>query len=334
MAKDFTNEIYATKSKGYLSFRSTVILSLLTLTSGIIYLIFQWSTTGELEDTYFVSMLIGATLILLLGIRYLGDFLLNKGKDFYDFILSTDDPQQVYKEYNEFFLKVMNFRNMTLVGLFYGLAIGTAPFSLGVWSDNFLLRVLLSVFLFFVNFVTGISFYSLISFFYNSVRLGKMIRVDLWQIENPSTIFLLGATRRIAILASIYIAISLTSVLFSKLPIDSLVILYSIFSGCVILSSLVVPSYPIMQKLKRAKIKNLMEIDKKLNEIFYKAIDDIKNEEKTVDLEKFDTLLQLRWSISNISIFPFRAKSISAGISVTVLSSLPIFVQVLLEVLF
>ncbi len=327
-------EIYTYRRKGYLSILSTIIIAITTLASGIIYLIFEWIFTDKLEDTYFVSMLTGATMILLFGIRYLGDFLLNKGKDFYSFVISTVDPELVYKNYDQFFLNVMNFKRMTLSGIIYGIMIGSAPYLLNVWSENSALQLLLSIFMFVVNFVTGISFYSLISFFINSVKMGKMIKVDLWQIENPSTLFLLGATRRIAILASVYIAICLTSILFSKLPVSSLVILYSVFSGSIILLSIIIPSYPIVYKLKLAKEKNLLEIDKKLNEIFYQTIEDIKTKEAKVDLERFDSLLQLRSRIADVSIFPFRAKSISAVLSVIIFSAIPVVIQIILEKLF
>ncbi len=104
--------MYLERRKGYLSNKLAAILMLLTTLSGGIYLVIEWTFTRNLVDTYFVSMLIGASMILILGLRNLGNFLSHKGKDFYHFILSTNDPEKLYNNYNSFFLEV--FKNFII----------------------------------------------------------------------------------------------------------------------------------------------------------------------------------------------------------------------------
>ena len=325
------NQNYIIKKRGYFTFVSSIILASLTVLSGIIYIIFQWINNQTIEDTYFVSMLIGATIILLIALSYIGNFFLIKGRDFYQFIMSTENPERTYQKYNEFIFKVSNFKRMTFTGIVYGMALGSAPYILNLWSNQPVLQFLMALFMFFVNFVTGISFYSLLSFFINAIKTRKLIKIDLWQIENPATVFLLGATRRIGVFASVYISICITSILFSILPFSGLVLLYSIFSGLIIISCIIIPSFPIMQKIKSVKEKNLSEIDKKLNEKFHQTIKNVRVKNSKEDMEHFESLLNLRTRISDISVLPFRAKSIMAAISVLVLSTLPVGLQLLLE---
>jgi len=35
-----------------------------------------------------------------------------------------------------------------------------------------------------VNFATGLAFYGLLAFFYHAVRMGAMVRVDLWPLAS------------------------------------------------------------------------------------------------------------------------------------------------------
>ena len=86
-----------------------------------------------------------------------------------------------------------------------------------------------------------------------------------------------------------------------------------------------------MQKIKSVKEKNLSEIDKKLNEKFHQTIKNVRVKNSKEDMEHFESLLNLRTRISDISVLPFRAKSIMAAISVLVLSTLPVGLQLLLE---
>ena len=86
-----------------------------------------------------------------------------------------------------------------------------------------------------------------------------------------------------------------------------------------------------MQKIKNIKEKNLSEIDEKLNENFHQTIKNIRTKNSKVYMEHFESLLQLRARINDISVLPFRAKSIMAVASVLVLSALPVGLQLLLE---
>lgn len=303
----------------------------LLISTGIFYIIIQWTNTGEIKDSIFISMLIGATLLLLIGLKYLSNYLQNKGKDFYSFVMATDDPEKAFQNHHKFFSSTMNTPRMTISGFIYGMVVGSSPILMNLWEVYPQNKYFLSLFLFLVNFITGVAFYSLIMFYFHSFNLGKMIKVDLWRVDNPSTRFLLGATRRISILASIYVSVCLSSILFSVFPITELVITYSIFACLILLSSLIIPSYPIVHKLKEAKEKNLLDIDTKLNELFYKTIEEVKNGADNVDIKQFEVLFQLRDRIDSVTILPFKTKSISAAFSIILLSLIPVIVQLILE---
>jgi hypothetical protein len=311
----------------YTSLTGLVLLSSASIVSGVVYIILQWSVSGEIRDSLFVSLLILATMVLMMGIVLLKKYLVSKGLEFYSFVLASVDPEESVRRYQALCRSILHFGLMTLSGALYGSAIAVSPIALNVWKGEPSLQASLFAFMFCVNFATGIGFYGMVVFFWKAYHLGEIVKVDLWHTQNPSTIFLLGLSRRLSLLASIYICISLSSILFSLLPIGKLVIGYSVFSGVIILISLFLPSYPVMKKLSAAKRGTLSEVDVKLNELFTQIVSDMKKEGGAIDLGKFESLLRFREKVEAIQTFPFRVKAISAGVSVLVLSSIPVLLR-------
>lgn len=317
---------------GYAKWQSRLTLLALALLFGVGYLTLERMLTGTIRDAVFVSMLVGATAILLYGLKYLRDYLVNRGIRFYNFVLSTDNPEEAYRQHDKLCSSVLNFQRMTVAGLLYGTVVGSAPYLLSLWQLNPILQISLSAFLFVINFATGVAFYGLIAFFVHAVRMGRMIEVDIWRVNKPSTDFLLGATRRISILASIYAGLSNTSILFSVLPITPLVIAYFCFSGLTILASVVIPSIPIARKLRSAKMEALNEIERQLHDTLKESLQKAKEPDEEINTEQFESLLTMKEKIEAVHSWPFRIKSIFAGLSVVFFSSVPLIVEYILKV--
>lgn len=317
--------------KGYASWKARFLLLSLCLVSGVVYLTMEQITTGSIVDAWFVSMLVGATAILLYGLKYLRDYLVNRGIRFYNFVLSTDDPEEAYRQHSKLCKSVLNSRWMSFAGIVYGFIVGSAPFLLSLWQANLTLQICLSLFLFIINFVTGVAFYGLISFFMHAMKMGQLIEVDIWRVNKPSTEFLLGATRRISILSGLYSGISNTSILFSVFPVSGLVIGYFCFSGITILSSVVIPSIPIARKLRMAKLKAINEIEHQLHNTLKESLKKAKDPNKKISTERFESLLTMKDKIESIHSWPFRVKSIFAGISVLFLSLAPLIVETVMK---
>ncbi len=316
--------------RGYLSVAGIIILSGAVLLTGVGYLLLEYALTRRIEDSLFVSMLLCATMILLVGMRQIYQYIARRGVDFYAFVLASSDPQEVYAEHEYLCRTVLNGRRMTAFGLAYGAAVGFGSLLLGAWQGWPQLRLALAAFLFAANFTTGVGFYSLLSFFVLSARMGRQARVDLWQTRNPSTEFLTGATRRVAFLASLYVAICFSCIILSVLPIRGLVIAYSIFEGLLIVLTLIVPLLPLTAKIREAKHAALWELDGRIQAAFRKTLDD-KPEPADEDLARLHALLELRERIEAIETWPSKLRSVAAALSIVILSSIPVFLSVILE---
>jgi hypothetical protein len=311
--------------------KANILFIGLPLVVGSLYVLRQWYVFKSVEDAIFVSMLIAATMILLKGIKIIHSYFVNKGIDFYRFVLSSDFPGKAYQVYSDLYKEVFDSKRMLLAGVLYGILIGSSPIIFNLWEGQLLLLILLCVFLFFVNFVTGIAFFGLVKFFIRSFSLANIIKVDLWKFENPSTNFLINISRQISCLTVIYISISISSLLFSEFSFNRIVIGYSFFACITALSVLFLPLIPIARERKEEKLKALSEIDEELQKEFQEMIKEVKSSQGAVNLSRLESLLSLREKIASILIWPLRSKLLSSTLYIILISSIPVILKFFLE---
>lgn len=302
--------------------------------SGLTYVILQWSLTGQIVDTLFVGLLFGASVILVFGIYMLGSHLIMKSPAFFLAAFEDQKKMDAAKIHAEFLHLIFDAKKMTITGVLYGLFLAGSPVVLQLWPDNGILLVSLSIFMFFVNFITGAALYSLVRFIEKMYRITPSIQIDLWQANSGKTDFLLGMTRKLTVLASIYISLSMMSILFSKFPLNSLIVGYAIFSGVVFITVLVVTPAPIMRKLKQAKIDTLGELDNRIHELFKASGSKNRQLDNIEDLSKLRNLFELRDKIEQMNTYPFKLKSVFAFLSVIFFSALPVIVRLMLDLFF
>lgn len=298
---------------------------------GSAYILVQWTINKSVLDTFFIGILLGATAFLFRALQAIHRFILQRGIDFFAFVATQPRQQAEIEKYPELILSVFHSKRMTWIGLIYGLALGSTPYVLGVWQQYPLLRMLLALFMFSINFVTGVGFYGLITFFLKSLKLGQLVRVDLWQKENPSTEFLLGAARQVGLRVSVYICLCNASVLFSVLPLSGFVLGYAMFAGSLIILSLMIPAVPIIQKIASTKRDALHQVNTQLQNEFSLILEGCRSQERQLELTRLERLMALRDKIESTNVWPFRIKFFGTGISVVLISLLPAVLQFLLE---
>ena len=315
----------------YVSRIAAVLIVFACSCIGSAYVLAQWLNNKSVLDTFFIGILLGATAFLMRALQIIHRFILQRGIDFFAFVAAQPRQQAELEKYPELISSVFHSKRMTWIGILYGLALGSTPYVLGVWPQNHLLRLLLALFMFSINFVTGVGFYGLITFFVKSLKLGQLIRVDLWQKENPSTEFLLGAARQVCLRVSAYICLCNASVLFSVLPLSGFVLGYAMFSGSLIILSLIIPAVPIVQKIAATKRDALHQVNTQLQGEFSQILEGCRSQGGQLDLTRLERLMALRDKIESTTVLPFRVRFFGTGISVVLISLLPAVLQFLLE---
>jgi len=325
-----TQEAQESRLQTRLALQVLFVLAVASLLLGVVYVVVQWSQTGRIVDGLFISLLVAATFFLERGVRRSIGFLRTEGLGALLYLQQTsagEIPQAVA----DFLGRLLEPRRAFATGVTYGIAVAGAIPVFGVWGGSPTLALLLTGFLFAVNAATGIALLGLLQFFFAVTRLGRTMRIDLWQVDNPATMFVLGATRRIAVMTALYAAVCNSSILFSLLPLNRYIVGYFVFSGLVLASAIAVPILPIVQRLQAAKRRVLAEFDRRLFETFSRSLGDPEHDSLKLDLESLKTLLELRERIQRLDTWPFRLQAVFAALSVLLLSSIPVFLQLAIE---
>lgn len=315
--------------KWYLSSRIFVVTYLLVLVgSGLLYLFSQFSVNNSITDSLFLGLLFGSSLILLVGIKWIQIFFHKNLEGFYD-SLESEHALTI-----ETLLNLVKgvFKNpySIMSGLVYGIAVGLSPFLFDIWEEVIILKIELALFLFIVNFLTGSALFSLVMLFKFLYNASNNVRVNMYDRYNNSARFITDISKRASIIASLYVAFSITSIYFSELPINTITISYSIFSALIILTAYVIPMIPIRNRIlniKKETINTLsFEIQKEFDSLIKKTI---SHEE--IDTSRYEALLEMRSKVNGLPSFPIGLKGIWNALSIIGITLLPILIELLLE---
>jgi hypothetical protein len=299
--------------------------------SGGLYLLAERRHTEvEIEGWPFVAVLVLATAILVAGMAWVHRFIRVHAADF--FSLSETSAEAAREKGTGLVDSIFRPHFMTAVGLVYGTAMGAVPFYFSFWADAPGLRGHLSLFLFTVNVPTGIAVTGIVLLLLALVRGQRHIRVTAWNRHNASTRFVDGVRTRIALLAGVYVSLSVSSVPLSRLPLsDPLVIGYWIFAVVLILGAFAIPGFIIRARVEDARIEALKDVDQKLQTSFRNLLEAERVPEE--DFHSFTRLEKIRERVEGVAAPVVNWSTVRAGLAVVGAQALPILIAWFSELL-
>lgn len=300
------------------------------LVVGVFYLWYQFSTVGRMADPLFVTILLGSTAILLAGERYTQKHLFEKGLEFFSYSLNQEVGHAVIEKHRILAQHLFQSKYRIATGVGYGVVVAGSPVVLRVWANAPELQLALCTFLFFVNYITGTVMYSLARFVIDSKWLSQQIKVDVWNSRNPSSEFYIRSILNIGLIASTYVSISMTSILFSKFDRTAIVLLYIVFSFSVLVVVLVYPYIPIVRRMLSVKRELRDRIGHRLHSLTENALRTPAAKEADEVLEEMRRLLELRKAVEEVSLLPFRSVTVWAVAVMAFIFSHPLILEWLL----
>ncbi len=300
---------------------------------GTVYLLVQIKEFGSAQDDVFVGLLLGATYLLVQGMRLMNAYVRRRAPVFFRKMQTRAEAEEAVRAADRFVRSTFSDRWMAIGGVAYGFAVASAAtFLLAPWTSNVPLAVLFWLFLFTVNYVTGMGFLGLALLFWSMWEARDHLVVTIWRRSNESTQFIDDLRIRSAGLAAAYVGLALTSIHFSVLHIGGLVTMYALFAAAIILAALGVPGLVIRSRLEEARGEAMTKVDGELQDEFKSLFSGGSNDVEASEhhLKKIDGLLTLRDKIDGLAPPPLSWRSLRAGVGVVVMTALPIIVQQLL----
>jgi hypothetical protein len=305
-----------------------IISGSLLIISSIIYSFIQLLLNKTISDTLFISLTLGESLfVLYAGYKILLFIVRNEeifnssNKSFADSALSTREYTNLIKIFN-------NFKILLPVIFLWAIVMGLMPVFQKYWKESMILNILYGAFLFFTNIITSYFLLVLLQYFRLSGRLWNLVQVELWKKDNTSARFIFSLTKIIVLVAAVYMTSSLTAWVTSpKVPFGPEIIVFIIFSILLLTGSIILPSIPFTRKKSALKRKALADIDCKIQDEYQKLTDILQSTGKEVNFNKMNSLLEIRHRIEAINVFPFRLETLTASLSIIIISFLPVFLE-------
>lgn len=301
------------------------VYSLVVLLLGMTYIVYQYEVQNEILDAPFIGLLLGGTLALLIGVKWIQTYLRDFSHEFVSTLEGISDSD-LSKLYSSTFAN----KYILLFSVGYALLVASSVIIMGIWSEDSILQTLIISFLFVINFLTGAALFSLFRLFVLLYRTSKKAVVKVYDRTNITVRYVTELSKRASIICALYVAFSMSSLHFSLYPINALVISYSIFAATMIVLAYLIPMIPIRNSLQKKKQDLKNEISQLLQHEFESLVNEAKNQNQ-IGTDKYNSLLELRSKISSVPTLPVGMKTIFNGFSVFVITLLPIIVQFILE---
>lgn len=308
-----------------------LLLSGSPLVVGTTYLLVERARIGDAPDRWFVWLLLIATCLLLIGLSLMKAYVERRGPGFFDKTKYPDAAVDAKTEVARFIRATFSDRWMLIGGLTYGLLVASGvTFMLYPRGGDRLLAVLLWLFLFVVNYVAGMGFTGLILLFRSLWQHKDRLVVTIWRRSNESTRFVDDIRVRSATLAAAYVGLSLTSVKYSELDWNVLVVAYSVFATVVILVALIVPDMVIRSRLEAARGEAMVKLEHELKTDFSTLLSGSSLESSQELLKKIDAMLTLRDRIEGLAPPLMGWRTMGTALGVIVMPMLPVVFDKLL----
>jgi hypothetical protein len=314
----------------------SVIVSILLVISAVVYLLLQFKSESKISDVLFVSLTLFESLFVLYAGTFMIKYLESKGLSFYTSLNFFTDPEEPKIEINKLICIFNHYSKTWYLLLIWAICMGVLPYFQNYWENNLTLSISFGVFLFFTNIITSYFVVLLIFFFIRTKKMWSLIKVELWNRENPAAKFIFSVSKWTAIIAAVYMTSSLTAWNTSEKiePFGNEIILFLAFSIVLLISSIIVPILPFIRKIRELKNIALTEVDSNIQSEYSELLAKFKTNKETTDFERMNGLVEMRKKIDSIQIFPFQLKTISAAISIIVISLIPKIIESVLKILF
>jgi hypothetical protein len=261
--RDFPPHLNTKINSGYYQFRFLISIMILCIAIGTLYSL----AAGTRDAAIAVVMLCIGTFVLMIGVRFAHKFIIDQGKFFFPNVMNNEKDEIIKSATRDFHNRMFDTRNSFRWGLRWSLVVPTAILFMQTDKQNQggIVAVLLFIFLFFVNLMTGAAFYGAMKLFQQIKEVGNSIDFDFQRRDNSSTQFVLSMGTRLGSLASFYSSICLLSVFFLHVPLQLLVAGYSIFAPTIALGFYVILTRPLRKKFV---LKRTLVLDRLDNQIY------------------------------------------------------------------
>lgn len=296
------------------------LLLKLALFSGVLYLTAQLLINKEIKDSIFIGLLCGSTIIAY----QVSINIFNKIKNTPSLLGGAKKTEDTLK-------LIFSIKFGFTIAIPFASIFAIVTYVVSPWNDQDLLNWMLLLFIVSCNIITGFALSAILSYYNFALKIGKKIKVELWNRSDPTLIFLMEINGILSKSVALVSAFGVSATMFSVFQINAPVYLFTIFSALVVASTFVIPTLPITNKIRVMKKDHLLQLSKLIQKE-YDHIIQVDNTCTQKSSDRFEDLIKASKHVSTVRAFPPVAqRTLNSAAYVTLVTMLPATIDLLLK---
>ena len=290
----------------------------------IIYISVQFFCCRHIADWLFLGLLTLATL-----------FLNYRQKKLYEILLIEESGEAFWKELEDGGTKKEKAEKMFLdrrydIGaVIFALLFCCIMWQFHIWKDIPGIKIAFVFYLFFANIPTGLAIIRLLLYFTQTVQWIHTIKFDVG-INNAFAVkFVKRVRNNVLFTAVTYCTLSLSSMLFTDIEINIIVILYTCFAAFLVISSLVITDLLLVERTKHNIDISLQKINDVISSNISAFIENGGND-KTAFV-RIQRLTEVKSYMESQKITRLDIGKIISNIGLVIITIIPVILQWLLD---
>lgn len=316
--------------KIFINDRVRIIFIILTMILSFGYCIMEYYYLHNIPNAIFIGMLVFATIGVAIWSKKV-IILFRDNIEMYINIYMGESSDTIKSIQTNNYNYIVNEALPTIVGCIYSILFAITIYYLDFWQDDKQIKLWFSLYLGYMNFITGVGLVLVYKVIKVIMEESKKIKFQGYIFENKSTRGFKRIKFKILVILLVYEMFSLTGTLFSSIDSKLIIALYSIFAIGFSISVYLLPEKAMKQSFQTVMDDAIDNLNNKIWGEYNLMMKNSESKAENLDFSKVLSLIEMKEKLIELGKNRNRVQKIYEVIILLILVVIPVVVQVILE---
>lgn len=316
--------------KIFINDRVRIIFIILTMILSFGYCIMEYYYLHNIPNAIFIGMLVFATIGVAIWSKKV-IILFRDNIEMYINIYMGESSDTIKSIQTNNYNYIVNEAIPNIVGCIYSIFFAITIYHLDFWQDDKQIKLWFSLYLGYMNFITGVGLVLVYKVIKVIMEESKKIKFQGYIFENKSTRGFKRIKFKILVILLVYEMFSLTGTLFSSIDSKLIIALYSIFAIGFSISVYLLPEKAMKQSFQTVMDDAIDNLNNKIWGEYNLMMKNSESKAENLDFSKVLSLIEMKEKLIELGKNRNRIQKIYEVIILLILAVIPVVVQVILE---
>lgn len=316
--------------KIFINDRVRIIFIILTMILSFGYCIMEYYYLHNIPNAIFIGMLVFATIGVAIWSKKV-IILFRDNIEMYINIYMGESSDTIKSIQTNNYNYIVNEAIPNIVGCIYSILFAITIYHLDFWQDDKQIKLWFSLYLGYMNFITGVGLVLVYKVIKVIMEESKKIKFQGYIFENKSTRGFKRIKFKILVILLVYEMFSLTGTLFSSIDSKFIIALYSIFAIGFSISVYLLPEKAMKQSFQTVMDDAIDNLNNKIWGEYNLMMKNSESKAENLDFSKVLSLIEMKEKLIELGKNRNMVQKIYEVIILLILAVIPVFVQVILE---